>query len=347
MRKLTGLLVLALVWVAIPAAVAGAGPLPGLECGQTITTSVRLRHDLICPQRFLVTAPYNGTTPLTPITVDLGGHTLGLATPSTSPTCAYYGFYPRGGFSCPITSGTGVMLTIVNGTVAGSVGSTDGSVHLSLVHVQGSVILSDSYALLGDGADRVSDSHIDGGVYDLNSSASIQRNLISGGVRTDDTFVGQHVMITDNLITDSPTAGITIGVDYFTNPDVGGTIANNTITRSTGPGIDAGGSNLAGLLIERNWLLANGADGIELGPTEPNPASAIITGNVAIANAGHGFWINSTAYEAGPPGVLAPPDQQPHFVDGGHNIALFNRNTPQCIGVTCAPSDQRRTVGAA
>ncbi len=337
MRKLIGLLVLALVWVALPAAVAGAIPLPGLECGQAITTSVRLRHDLICPQGFTVDAPYGGTGPFTPITVDLGGHTLGLTSPSGTVICSYFGFYRGEGYGCPISAGGGVSLTIAKGTVAGSVGSTDGSVHLSKVHVEGLVILSLAHPAVGIGADTVSDSRIDGGVYDLNWSASIQRDVIKGGISTNDDFVGQEVTITNNLITDSPADGITILEGYYLRPDTDGVIADNIITHSAGSGISASGANLNGMLIEHNWLIGNDADGITLGPPYPSPASATITGNVAIANAGHGFNINSTAYEPGPPGVLAPPDQQPHFVDGGHNVGLFNRTAPQCIGVTCTP----------
>ena len=65
-------------------------------------------------------------------------------------------------------------------------------------------------------------------------------------------------------------------------------------------------------------------------------ALTAITGNVAIGDAGHGFNINRVAYIPGPR-TLAPPDEQPHFVDGGHNVAFGNALDPQCIGVACWP----------
>ena len=238
MRKAIGFLVLALVWIGLPAVAAGAGPLPGLECGQTITTSVRLRHDLICPQGFNVVAPYGGTGPLQAITVDLGGHALGLTSPSGTVTCSYFGFYRGEGYACPISAGSGVSLTIANGTVAGSVGSADGVAQLSRVHVEGAAILGGS----GGPSDpnEVQDSRIDGVVYDFAVYARITRNVISGGIDTNDDFTGQQVTITNNRIERSPADGITI-IQGFFSPDVSGVIADNIITRSTGSGISAVG----------------------------------------------------------------------------------------------------------
>jgi len=329
MRKLIALLMVSIVGVSVSAVAAGGTPLPDLVCGQPITGSVRLTHDLTCTHGFLVTMPTPFGRPRTPVTVDLEGHTLALSDPSAGVFCAYGDvLVDARGFTCPITAGSGVVLTVENGTVAGSLGTTDGGLVLSRVHVEGRVFLSPN------ANDEVRGSRIDGRLEDATGIAPIRHNVILGGIVTDDSFVNQQLTITDNLIANSPGAGITIYVG-FTAPDVTGTIADNIIYQSAGSGISAAGSNLKGLTIQHNWLVANLGDGITLGPPHISAfrvATATLTGNVAAINGGHGFNLDPKWYSAGYAG-----EPQPRFIDGGQNIAIGNATSPQCIGLACKP----------
>ncbi len=326
MRKLLALLVLALVWVGLPTAVASASPLPGLECGQTITTSVRLRHDLTCSQGFLVqmTLPDGRPlTPPTPITVDLGGHSLGLVSASSSVVGCSHWWFEGPGLRCSISAGAGVALTIRNGTVVGSVGTLDSGVRIEHVHVEGGVVFTES------GSGEVSDSRIEGPISDFAASAIIRRDVIAGGITTDDAFVNMHLDINHNLIAGSPANGVLIneGVGF---PDMSGEIVDNVIYRSAEAGIRSAGDDLDGLQVEHNLLVDNAGDGIRLGPVAslgfPEGAPSVtLTANVALFNGGHGFNL-----------ATVPPPPSP-ITDGGHNIAIGNSVSPQCIGVTCTP----------
>jgi hypothetical protein len=312
MRKLTVVLVLTLVVLGVPAVAASASPLPDLVCGMTITTSVRLRHDLTCPTGFEL--DHGGVTTQT-ITIDLGGHTLDVP-PSGRVGCAFGD--PHG--TCTIANLAGTNLTVIDGTVLGDVGLSafdnppPGNTLVSRVHVEG-----DTW-LVYDGGE-ISDSRIDGQVHALATTSIVRRDVILGGIVILDTISSPNLTITDNLIANSPGDGIGLNAYSFSEPDVSGTISRNVIYRSSGAGIGGVGSDLDNLRIANNWLVDNAGDGVSIAADGPSPSegSATIAGNIATLNGGHGLDIA---------GLGA-------IIDGGHNRALGNALDPQCIGVAC------------
>jgi hypothetical protein len=306
----------------VSATTAGAEPLPGLACGQTITTSVRLRHDLTCPNGFVVDlldcSAGCHPSPAVAMTIDLAGHTLAVPR-SGRVTCAFED--PNS--TCTIVDLSGVDLTLTNGTVVGDVGLSEqnylpvaGHSLMSRVHVEG-----DTW-LVADGAE-IRDSRIDGQVHAYARTDTVRRNVILGGIRTSDTFNNLDLTITDNLIANSPDAGIELQ-DNYVRPDVAGLISGNIIYHSAKAGITSDGADLDHLLIAHNWLVDNGGAGITI--TDPQPptayyGSATLTANAAVANAGQGLVVTATGT----------------YTDGGRNTASFNRTNPQCVGLTCQP----------
>src|SRR5512142_1623844 len=94
------------ILVALPSYPVDASRVPDLQCGVNPTTSVRLRADLTCSEKFLLPADNP------PLTIDLGGHQLTF----TDPSCAPGPPITR----CDITDQSG-SATIRNGTVDGSI----------------------------------------------------------------------------------------------------------------------------------------------------------------------------------------------------------------------------------
>jgi Right handed beta helix region len=312
MRKLIGTIVLAMLWVGLPAGTAAAARAPGLQCGQPITASVRLTHDLVCAHGFLV-GDLGPAGPPTPITVDLGGYALRLTDPSGEVPC---GLFARA--SCVISASPGVDLTVKDGTVSGPVGEAGGGLVLTHLRVEGDVFLDDQ--TLGV-IDRVRSSHIDGLVLLGSGTDVITHDVIRGGIDVDDSTFSLDLTITDNLITGGRGDGIDLDVGL--EPLVGGVIAGNVISHSAGAGISAPGQNLGGIRIDRNLLDSNGGDGITIGQPllPPDGATATLTRNTATNNGGHGFDVTAVTGDT--------------FVDGGHNHASGNALSPQCLGIVC------------
>jgi hypothetical protein len=81
-----------------------------------------------------------------------------------------------------------------------------------------------------------------------------------------------------------------------------------------------------GATITDNIVVGSPESGIGIGsPTAPRVRASVpvtLTGNLAIANAGHGIDAESGG-------------NNPQIIDGGHNRAFLNRTNPQCIGVAC------------
>jgi hypothetical protein len=302
-RKLLVLVGLTTVWVMVFAGAAEARvrsahtPPPACMAPGSVVeigASVQLTADFGCSLD-VVSADMT-----TPIVVDLGGHTLD-------------------GF---ILDDTNAPLYVRNGTVTGRVGpelrAPDSATKITIDHVH---VMGDAGAVLG-GDLIIRFSQIDGAVLVGGNNTAIHWSVVRGGISMTDTDNGLSLSITHNLIVGAPGAGIFV-LDEFLRPDIGGTISSNTITRSTGSGIDLGlGTDLSGLQVDHNLLTLNGGDGITLGPSPfAVGGSVTLTGNTAIGNAGHGFNLQPTA-----------PDT---VTDGGHNRAAANHTAPACVGVAC------------
>lgn len=306
MRKLAVLLVLTTLLVGVSVSTAGATSTPGLQCGDTITASVRLRADLICPD-----SPAFSVQSATPITIDLNGHTL----------------HPG------ISQDDVGTVTVQHGTLDGSITFLrfgGGSVAVRFARVNGDI------GNPGGGSLDLRNSTINGNIQIRGATNTISRNVIRGGIRVDDSDTGLTLSITGNLISRSGAAGIAIvmfGPAGFPD-DVSGTIAYNAINGAAGSGIDISGEvrNLGSLTVKRNTLAGNGGDGLRLrGDFADLPSAApggpvTVAGNIAFHN--HGRGVDLVWTEGSPSGI----------VDGGGNIALFNRVRPQCVGVSCWPS---------
>ncbi len=315
MRKLTAFLAVIVAGSWFCVATASAAPLPELQCGQPITTSVRLTHDLTCATGFFLLGPADGAVP---ITIDLGGHTLSVA-PAGLGGCGFNDPIRH----CAITDYQGISLTIENGTVGGAIGLSAAGESgpeglISRVHVEGDVFIAYSGGTLRD-------SQVDGAVHAIALTNTIRHDTIHGGIIISDGTNGLQLTITDNLIVKSPGAGILLQ-SSFSLPDITGTIARNVIYRSAGDGIGGNAENLGNpggsspLAITGNLLLANGGDGIGFlaGSGIQGGGSATIARNLAAFNHGHGF-------------ELTAPES---FTTHG-NIAFANALAPQCVGLVC------------
>jgi hypothetical protein len=294
--------------IAAASAAPGSSHWPDLQCG-LVTQNVRLREDLTCPGGVVV-----DSTTSTTITIDLGGHTL---------TGGNGSCFDPGCFA--ISALDSATLTVRDGTVAGAVafypktaviGATGGG--LAGVHVEDGVFIAGE-------SQRIQRSQIDGPVTINGSDTALVDNMLHGGVTISDSLFNPGLLdIERNTIVDAPATGIQV-VNFFSEPDVGGTIADNVIRSSGGPGMDLGdGTDLAHLMVTGNRLLRNAGDGVsmELGSdTVGGTGSVTFTDNVARSNGGHGF-------------DLTPADGVA-VTDGGGNVASVNAASPQCIGISC------------
>ncbi len=316
MKRIVAIIVMAVgVLVALPSYAVDAARVPDLQCGVNPTTSVRLRADLTCSEKFRLPADNP------PLTIDLGGHKLTF----TDQSCAPGPPITR----CDITDESG-SATIRNGTVDGSISMgenhhapTRGT--LSGVRVLGHVDLW--------GASTIDSSQLNAGVSAF-GAVSLQHNFIRGGVRVDDSLRATPLDIVDNVIVDSPGAGIDINVS-FDFDRVGGTIEDNTVRDSGGHGIlihGQGANGLGELHVTANNLVGNGGDGISYPqdnrfPSRVGIGPVVFARNIARHNAGHGINIRDAI--SGDPAI--------GVFDGAGNTAKFNGLSPRCIGVSCDP----------
>ena len=324
MKRIVTVIVMAsAILVALPSFPVGASRVADLQCGVNPTTSVRLRADLTCSERFQL-APTNP-----PITIDLDGHTLTF----TDRTCLSGPPISR----CDITDPSG-SVTIIDGTIAGSVSLGQNfteplqTATLSRVHVT-------------DRVDALGKTSIVHSVLDAPLSAfgpiSLQHNTLRGGVRVSDTLRATPLDIVDNVIVGSSGAGIDVNV-AFDFDRVGGTISGNAIRSSAGAGIDIhgqGSNGLGELTIVNNALTGNGGDGISYAqdnrfPERYGMGPVVITNNTTRQNGGHGINIRDAATGGPADGVF----------DGGRNTARYNALSPRCIGVRCTSDGRSQPV---
>jgi hypothetical protein len=309
---------LALVVVGVAQPSASGTLTPELQCGVAPTSSVRLTHDLTCASSVVVDT--TGT-----ISIDLGGHTLTIASPD-APCVA--GQPANTQPMCAIDARSAVDLS--GGTVVGSVGLAAPSAgQVEQVVVRGDVWLS-------GGGGQVENSQIrQGTVYAEGAEDQIDSNVIhAGGISFDDTSNGLQLTISDNFIYNSPGAGIAGmlgGGGEFQN-DVTGSVTDNLVFASNGAGIDFAGAltNFGTFAVSGNQLGRNQGDGIRIGGVDDPPTPFVggpmtLSDNTASRNHGHGIvagWVSNVDGTA--------------IVDGGGNTAQHNALSPQCSGVSCS-----------
>jgi hypothetical protein len=304
---------------AAPAAQDPLCSLPGHAA--PITAGVRLTHDVDCGTGAVV---FDVSA-----TIDLAGHTLRAGFIDA----LVFGFNPPP-IDASITSGrlvlTGGKRNVDGGAlhlervaVSGRVGLLEGSVSIDRSIVEGGVGL--------DGGDpgragvHITDSLVLGGVTSGGGDLLLHHDAITGGVFTDEAGRGVPLSVEDNVVV----GGITAVEETGLGPDIAGDISHNLIV--------AGSIFLTGFLqefgptaIDHNLVIGSKDSGISVTqdspvlPRQPADAGPItLTGNVAVANQGHGI---DAEWPSGVPNKI---------VDGGENMAFLNRTQPECVGVSC------------
>jgi parallel beta-helix repeat protein len=276
----------------------GAGATNGLACGDVVTQSVTLTHDLVdCPGDGLVAGASD-------ITIDLGGHTIDGD--ETSPS-------QGGGAGVRVVPGVG-NVTIINGTITefsegvvldstvantvsrlNVVGNTRG---INLANASGNLVekntveasFLDGIRVNGAGSDSnvVRQNLVAGNVFGITVSSGadanqVDRNEVSGGTFGIAVFLGaQDTEITRNDVFGNAVSGIQIqsssndalvsrnmvhenGLGIVVDVDVSAAnLVQNEVVTNTGDGIEIRGlSNL----VKRNAVLDNGGWGIHLTST--------------------------------------------------------------------------------
>lgn len=298
------------VFTATAPALADGGPAefgcpePGLP--QSITTATVLNHDLSCHGHVEWSIG-------TGATLDLRGHTVTVDDQFhcqvNLPPCTF-----------DVVGGT-----LRNGQLRGAdVNVRDGRADHLVVH--GGLIQITR-------AGEVTSSLIDRGRMVMASGGRLTRSLVIGGAGVELNNTNRAIqgfVVSDNLILNNATAGLHLKPTFFHPDDVNGTIERNVIAGNAGHGLHLEGDlqDLGGVTISRNLVSGNRGSGIMVsGSTPVIPAivggPVTIADNVVLANRGRG--IDAPWSPEGPTGV----------VDGGHNVALFNRTRPACVGVAC------------
>lgn len=334
--------------VAVAAALVGVMPVllaspasAAPPCGSTITTNLVLDANLTCPQQGLL---INGTN----ITLDLGGHTISGAGPSTVPAAPF-------GVTAGVRVNTGSGVTVKNGTIRGfNAGVT------TTVSASGSLITG-----------LTLDGNRDGVLVQRTPSpvATSNNNRIVGNTVTASTGTGINVQGNGNLVegnTVSGGRGNAIGVAGSTTGTVI-TVHNNTVSRNivsnnalqftgaaaifivnavntvvtantvsgvgTNPGIFVGGgtgTSSIGTQVSYNTAYAN-RDGIWI---SVNSSGSNAFSNRSVQNTSNGIRVTTTsatlrgnaAYGNGALGI----DALAGVTDGGGNKAAGNGNPQQC-----------------
>lgn len=303
-------------------------PPPALECGTLPAGDVRLTGDLTCTEPFVVLdrsgyeRPWDDRAWDQLITIDLGGHALDISAIQV-PCLAGYRTREKCGILGPYR--------IINGTIIGNLGSV---AQLENAVVHGVVYLGSTQGPY----DIYADNHITGswivdGFIRVGFDATIQRNVLLRSMIDQDLHqvAMRDLRILDNIVVSSPEVGIDIAPTEIPN-DIGGVVARNIVIGSRGPGFRfwATSEHFAPIEVRDNIAWANDGDGFfsqlfSYG-VDPYPRGGPLTvsGNLAVANAGHGINITEVVPE------------RAIVVDGGGNRAIANRAEPACIGVVCS-----------
>ncbi len=271
-----------------------------LACGDTITTSTRLTHDLVCGPGDGLVIGADG------VVLDLADHTISGA-----------GAYGAG-------AGAGVRIagrsdvTVTRGTITG---------FATAVEVQQSwrAALTKLTASRGDRGINVGgggNHHIAQNTLTDNGRDAVRLAVTTGNVVRQNVLAGNVFGIgvadfsTANLVERNSVAGSRDwGVAVFGSA-TGTTVRQNGVSASTADGILVT-ADTSGTVVDRNATVGNGDDGIDVRTTD-----ATIAKNRASDN--------------GDLGISAPDGVR----DGGGNVAGGNGNPAQCNGVQCEVPEQ-------
>ena len=341
----------------LPAGAAHAAP-PGVNCGDTLTSSVRLTADLTCDSG-------DGLIATAALTIDLGGHTL------------------RGtGGSTGLAEGAGVRVatadevTVTHGTVTGWARGIDGEAEADIgattINVSGAAFTGNERAIWGSNTTlTVAKSKFrnnDDGVAGLNIFATIDQSEFRENQRGASADLGGTLTISDSkfrrneLATAcSETSLVVTGSSFTSNRNVatsfncGGVVFRaSTFTRNAA--VYQSGSYSFGVdEFTGNKFTSNGdvIDALASAAVRDNKfignqvalhaeADPLFGGTLTVER--NQFIRNTDAIVSSMPGVIAANlvvknsgigIDAPNATDGGGNVAYKNGVEPQCTGVVC------------
>lgn len=233
-----------------PPAASAAGPVASrpIRCGDAVTHSVVLDHDLLdCPHDGLVVAAPN-------LTIDLGGHVVDGTGSENSAGIAIR----RSG----VTVQNGIIMQFGRGVVVTAAARTR-IANNTIARNAAEGVLSDRTSL----GTLVAGNRVSGNGAILPGRKATPATLWADGIDTR----GSAARITGNVVDGNRDDGI----------DVGGTgvrIENNAMIGNGADGVDTDG---VGTRIENNTAFGNGDDGIGIGRHAQRP---VIKGNTANRN---------------------------------------------------------------
>lgn len=295
MRRILGLaVVVALLQIPVT-----AGATNGLECGDVVTESVSLTHDLIdCPGDGLVVGAHG-------ITINLGGHTVDGD--ETGPTTAGgAGVRVGPGFgSVTITNGTitefseGVTLDSTTGNTVSRLNVAANTRGINLANASANLVeknavttsFLDGIRVNGAGSDAniVRQNLVQGNVFGITVSDGADENLVdqnevSGGNFGIALFSGaQEAEVTRNDVFGNAVSGIQV---QSSSNDA---LVSQNMVHENGEGIlvDMG---VSGATVSRNEVVTNAGDGIEIRGSEN-----LVERNVIVDNGGFGIHLTETS----------------------------------------------------
>lgn len=288
MRKILGLIVV----VALLQIPVTAGATNGLECGDEVTESVSLTHDLIdCPGDGLVVRA-NG------ITIDLAGHTIDGDGAGAGVRV------PPGLGDVTITNGTitefseGVTLDSTTGNTVSRLNVNATNRGINLANASGSLIEKNAVTTSVDGirvnghgsdANVVRQNVVQGNVFGITVSDGADENLVdqnevSGGNFGIALFSGaQETEVTRNDVFGNAVSGIQV---QSSSNDA---LVSQNMVHENGEGILVD-VDVSGAIVSRNQVIANAGDGIEI-----RGSNNLVERNVIVDNGGFGIHLTATS----------------------------------------------------
>jgi parallel beta-helix repeat protein len=288
MRRILGLtVVVALLQIPV-----SAGASNGLECGDVVTESVSLTHDLInCPGDGLVVGA-NG------ITIDLAGHTIDGAGAGAGVRV------PPGSVDVTVTNGTitqfaeGVTLDTTTGNTVSRLNVAANNRGINLANASANLVEKNAVTTSVDGirvngagsdANVVRQNVVQSSVFGITVSDGADENLVdqnevSGGNIGIALFsAAQDTEVTRNEVFGNAVSGIQV---QSSSNDA---LVSQNMVHDNGEGIlvDVG---VSGVVVSRNEVIANAGDGIEI-----RGSNNLVERNVIVDNGGFGIHLTATS----------------------------------------------------
>ncbi len=316
-----------MLWIA-PAA--HAGPQSNITCGAEITQSITLTHNLTCTGTALTIEAS------TPITVDLGDHTV----TSTAPLGSACRDAPTIVVTIPSRG-----VTVQDGWIRGNGAAvcdefSQGNIYQNLVfdgagwesaQIDTHPTIRNNRFIHGAGVavERADTVTVEDNLFlaGPTDKAAISTGVLVAGVFSGNMIIGYGVGLDlgdfegvfSRTVANNTVLGGGIGIHIEPTATLG-TISGNRVVGNKGDGILASPRIFSAQqqqgTVSGNIALGNGGNGIE--DQSPAAGPVIFAGNVARGNGGHG--------------IVAPSGA----IDGGANLASGNRTDPQCVNLVCA-----------